>query len=163
MVLPIDEKFVQELAAGPGITAGDARAIARIAYLMLEADFETYPEERESMARLVSSVWDIAAREPEDIELVSPLPIDEEERRDWIRKLAAELETDAGRELAYVVAYLVATSDHQLGRVEGHLIDLLQHELGIGDDRAVQLAAAGAGAATPGVGVASDELTTSPR
>lgn len=163
MVLPIDEKFVQELAAGPGITAGDARAIARIAYLMLEADFEVYPEERESMARLVYSVWQVAGREPEDIELVSPLPIDEEERRGWIRQLAGEVETDSGRELAYVVAYLVVTSDHQLGRVEGHLVELLQHELGIDDDRAVQLAAAGAGAATPGVGVAGEDLTANPR
>ena len=108
------------------------------------------------MTRLVDSVWRIAGHEREPLPPVSPLPLDDEEREQWIERLAGDLDTETGRDLAYVVAYLVVTSDHQLGRTEGRTLEMLRRALGIDDARATQLAAIGAGAITPGVGVETD-------
>ena len=151
MSLPINDNFVCELTAECPISVGDARAITRIAYLVAETDFVQNEDERDSMRRLVTSVWRAAGREPEEISPVSPLPIDDEERCAWVRQLAGEIETATGRELAYVAAYLMAASDQQLDREEGGTLEMLQRVLGIADERAAYLAAASAAAATPGV------------
>src|SRR5690606_19233716 len=86
------------------------------------------------------------------VAIVSPLPIDDEERFSVIRRLSAQLTSRGARELAYVMAYLLAAADVELAPVEARFLDDLQRALAISDERAADLVATTAEAATPVAG-----------
>jgi hypothetical protein len=91
--------------------------------------------------------------------VLSPLPIDAEERRAQIASLATQLATTSARELAYLVAYLLIVSDLELAPVETELLEGLQRALWIEGPRASELAAEVSELVTPG---ASRELEGAP-
>jgi len=151
MRLFANREFVRQLLGTDHLLPEDVRDIMRLVYVTTELDFDEDIAEREALQEIAGCLWDLAGVDTEAIRPVSPLPIDDEERRAVIRRLAADLPTRGGREVAYVASYLAATSDCELAPVEGQFLDELQHALGISDERAADLAAAAAESMTPGL------------
>lgn len=149
MNVSLSTDFLRENFSPETLTRGEVQAIARVAYLTAEIDFFEDEDEQRTLNEIGDQLWSIAGLPREPIEPVSPLPIDEEERRWRIADLAGRLMTRRSRELAYVYAYLLVVSDEQISRVEGRFLEDLQRELGISDERAAELAATSAEQVTP--------------
>lgn len=114
----------------------EAIAVVQIAELAVGIDLAQPPEEYAVLQQVKRHVCAIGGIAPADVPVVSPLPTDGEERRAWCWRLAGQLVTSGGRELAYVLAYLVIVGDLELAPIESTLIRELQHALDITDDRA---------------------------
>lgn len=151
----VPDSLIRSILGRDVLSAPQIRSILRTAYLAADIDFDERVEERALLDELASRLWQIAGLRPEPISPVSPLPLDDEERRAHIRVLAAGLTSRGARELAYALAYLLAAADIDLDRAEGRLLDDLQRALAIDDARAADLAAFAAEAVTPGVGDAA--------
>jgi hypothetical protein len=127
-------------------------AVLQLGWLVAEIDLQ---EDRDELG-----VWRSLARRfrptcdgsPVQVEPVSPLPLDDEERRARIHELTAQLSTESARELAYAVAYLVAVADVELGPIEQTFLEELRRALAIDDDRAAYLIATAAQIVTPSAG-----------
>ena len=120
------------------LSPAEAIAVVQIAELAVGIDLDEDPEEHALLQQVKRHVCAIGGISPADVPAVSPLPepIDTEARHDWCWRLASQLITSGGRELAYVLAYLVIVGDLELAPVETSLIWDLQHALDISDDRA---------------------------
>lgn len=149
MNVSLSSEFLREKFSPETLEREEVQAIARVAYLTAEIDFREDDAERRTLNAIGDQLWGIAGLPREPIQPVSPLPLDDEERRWRIRELASHLTSRRSRELAYVYAYLLVVSDLQLARVEGRFLDDLQRELGISDERAAELAATSAEHVTP--------------
>jgi tellurite resistance protein len=145
----VDREFVRQVLGSDGLLPEDVRSILRLAYLTAEIDFDEDIAEREALQEVAGCLWDVAGSDAQAIEPVSPIPLDGEERSALIHRLAAELPTRGARELAYVTAYLLATSDLELAPIEGRFLEELQDALGLDDDHAADLAASAAESVTP--------------
>jgi hypothetical protein len=155
--LRISENFIRSLLATETLDATQVRAIVRTGYLAAEIDLDEDSDERATLDGIGEQLSRVANLPIEPIPLVSPLPLDDEDRRTRIRELAIELTTRGARELAYVVAYLLAVADVELAPAETRFLADLQTTLRIDDDRAADLVATAAMAATPG----ADEIIPS--
>ena len=82
------------------------------------------------------------------IERRSPENTDEEDDV-RLKALAGKLATPAAGELAYAVAYLLTVADVQLAPEEDAIVESLRTALGIGEDRAAEIAATVSAAITP--------------
>jgi hypothetical protein len=147
----ISQDVAQEIVGSELLTPEEARTIVQLAYLTTELDFDEDADELQTLDQLARNVWALAGTEDGGVEVVSPLPIDAEERRGRIRELATQLSKRGARELAYVAAYLLAASDLELAPIEGSFLDELQDALEIEDERAADLVAMSAERVTPGV------------
>jgi hypothetical protein len=149
--LHLTDEFIRSILSTERLDAAQVNAIVRMAYLAAEIDFTEDTAERATLVGLGEQLSRIAQVPVQSIAPISPLPIDDEERRARIREIGLDLTTRSARELAYVVAYLLAVSDVELAPVETRFLEDLQAALDIEDDRAAELAATAASAATPGV------------
>ena len=137
----------------PGIatlTAEDATAISQICDLAARVDLD---EDRDELAALDAFAREVCASAGiarDRVPPVSPLPIDDEERCAWIRRIASRLTTQGARELAYVAANLLAVSDLEIAPVEQKMLEELRGELGLSEARARDLVATAAEIVTPG-------------
>jgi hypothetical protein len=137
----------------PGIaalSADDATAIAQICDLAAHVDLD---EDRDELAALDAFAREVCATANiprERVPVVSPLPVDDEERCAWITQLADRLTTPGARELAYVAANLLAVSDLEIAPVEQRMLDQMRSKLGLSEDRARDLVATAAEIVTPG-------------
>lgn len=156
MRLDISDEVLRGILGQDELTAEEIRTIVRVAYVAAELDFHADVDERETLDALATRLWALARLPGESVAIVSPLPIDDEERFAVIRRLSAQLTSRGARELAYVMAYLLAAADVELAPVEARFLDDLQRALAISDERAADLVATTAEAATPGAG--TDEL-----
>jgi tellurite resistance protein len=163
MKFTIDDQLVRALLGGERLSVAEVRAIAQLAYLTGEIDLDEDADERATLAEIASALWHASDREPQPIEPVARIPIDDEERRQTIAALARELSTRGAREVAYVTAYLMATSDLQIARTEGRFLDDLQRALGLTDERAADLAAMAAEWVTPGLAEEEERAELQPR
>jgi hypothetical protein len=77
----------------------------------------------------------------DSVPVVSPLPIDAEERAVWTERLVGELTTTGARELAYVIAYVLTVGDLELAPIEGTWVEELRRAMFIEDSRARELVA----------------------
>ena len=154
MQLRVDTGFLRTILGPDRLSDADVQAIARLAYLAAEIDFEEDEAEQATLDGAASQLWALAALPPSPVPPVSPLPLDDEERRQRIEELARQLSTRGTRELAYVLAYLLVVADHELAPVEGRFLDDLQRTLSVSDERASELALYSAERATPGVSTA---------
>jgi hypothetical protein len=146
-------------AVVPAITAlsaDDATAIVQICDLTAGVDLDEDSDELAALEQLARDVCASAGIARDRVPPVSPLPIDDEGRCEWIRRLASRLTTQSARELAYIAANLLAVSDLELAPVEQKMLQQLHEELGLADDRARDLVAAASEIVTPGI----DELGT---
>lgn len=132
------------------LSADEAAAVVQIAELAVGVDLEEGAEERALLQQIKRHVCAIGGISPDDVPEVSPLPLDDEERRAWCARLARRLASRGARELAYVLAYLCIAGDLELAPVEGSLIEDLQRALDIDNARADELVEAVAELATPG-------------
>ncbi len=151
MNLSLSSDFLRAKFSPDALTRREVQAISRVAYLTAEIDFLEDDAERRTLDEIGDQLWSISGLPREPIEPVSPLPIDDEERRWRIEELAGQLTSRRARELAYVYAYLLVVSDLQLARVEGRFLEDLQRALAIDDDRAAELAATSAEHVTPDI------------
>jgi hypothetical protein len=131
------------------LTGREARAIVQLTYLASGADLEDSSEEetlREQLGRHICALAEISF---DSVPWPSPLPIDGEERVAWLTTLGGELTARGPRELAYVIAYLLAIGDMELAPAESDFVSDLQDLLGISDTRASELVARAAEQVTP--------------
>jgi hypothetical protein len=149
--LRISEHFIRSILTTDTLDAAQVRAIVRTGYLAAEIDLDEDSDERATLDGIGEQLSSVAQLPVESIPLVSPLPLDDEDRRTRIKELAVDLTTRGARELAYVVAYLLAVADVELAPAETRFLADLQTALRIDDDRAADLVATAASAATPGV------------
>ncbi len=151
MQLHIPDPLIRSILAHETLAPEQIRSIARTAYLAAEIDFEDGAAEEATLGEAASRLWQVAGLPAEPIAPVSPLPLDDEERRARIRELAAGLTSRGSREVAYAVAYLLAAADVELAPAEARFLADLQRTLAIDDERAAALVAMAARAVTPGL------------
>ncbi len=136
------------------LSADDATAIVQICDLAASTDLDEDSDERAVFEAFAHEVCDSAGIPRDRVPVMSPLPIDDEERCAWIRRLGGKLTSEGARELAYVAANLLAVSDLEIAPVEQKMLEQLRGELGLGEDRARDLVATASEIVTPG----TDEL-----
>lgn len=133
------------------LSPAEVGAIARLAFLAAEIDFDEDTDELDALDELTTELYTMSELPVASGGEVSPLPIDDEERTAAIHELADVLESRGARELAYVISYLLAVSDLELAPIESRYLDELQHALSISDERAADLVSAVGEAVTPGM------------
>ena len=131
------------LPSGASLTSDEAAAIVQLGFVMTRADVAVHGGEytlREQVAAYVCSLGGIRA---DSIPTPSPLPLpgDPEARHALLRELCARIQSRAARELAYVLAALLAIEDLALARIESVMLRELQVLLGVDDARANELVA----------------------
>ncbi|MDX2089467.1 MAG: hypothetical protein SFX73_16560 [Kofleriaceae bacterium] len=140
----------QLLPARSTLSRDEAIAVIQIAELAVGVDLHEDIEEYAILQQVTRHVCAIGGITPDDVPVVSPLPLDGEERRAWCMRLARQLVTNGARELAYVLAYLVVVDNFELSPIEGSLIHELQDALELSDDRSNFLVQNAAEIMTPG-------------
>ena len=151
MPLVLDEDVFRSVVGDDTLEADEIQTVLRAAYVTAEIDLDEDIAERHALEDLSTALWRFADHAPEPIEVVSPIPLDDEERLWFIAQLATRLTRRPARELAYVVSYLLTASDLELAPIESRFLDQLQRALGIADESAADLVATAAEVATPGV------------
>ena len=129
----------------------ETRAILQIAQLAAGVDLDDDDDEHGLLGALTYRLCTLAEIPLSSVPVLSPLPIDAEERNAVISSLANRVVTTGGRELAFIVAYLLIVSDLELAPVETDLLEGLQRALWIDRDRAAELLAEVSELVTPGV------------
>ena len=157
MSLRITTEDLRAIAGDVALSAAEVDAIARLAYLAAEIDFDEDPAEGRTLDGLYGVLGGLARGHARTSGAISPLPIDDEERLVWIGELAGELQSAAAAEIAFAVAYALVVTDLELAPIEGRLLDDVQQVLGISDERAAEIAALTAARGTPGVEVPASE------
>jgi hypothetical protein len=144
--------FRSIVSAVPGgsLLAADGRTIVQIAELAAGVDLDDDADERILLDAMSQHVCASAGIARESVPAVSPLPLDDEERIAWVCALATQLTTTGARELAYVVAYLLAASDLELAPVESVFLGELREALSIPEERASDLLGTVTEIVTPG-------------
>lgn len=152
----IDSETIRSLAqravsAGEPISPREAKAIARLAYLVLGADLDEDPDEVSMTVQIGRQVCALAGVPFEEVLRPSPLPLprDAEARHAWVERIGSDLHGTRAKELAYMVAYLVTVADLEVAPAESRLLRDLQAVLQLSDDRAGDLAAYAAEGITP--------------
>ena len=115
----------------------------QLGFVMTRADVAEVAGERllrEQLAEYVCSIGGILAG---SVPMPSPLPLpdDPERRHELLRELCARIRSRGARELAYVLAALLAIEDLALARIETIMLRELQVMLGVDDARANELVA----------------------
>ncbi|MCW5803578.1 MAG: hypothetical protein KIT31_14440 [Deltaproteobacteria bacterium] len=123
------------------LTPEEARAVTQLAYLASGVDLKEDLEESEVRDQLGRHVCALGGIDFASVSWPEPLPDPNarEERAWWLEQFSRELRWQPVRELAYVVAYLVAVGDADLRRPESALLGELQRWLTIDDERASEL------------------------
>jgi len=137
------------LGSSPSPT--EARAILQIAQLAAGVDLDDDIDERGLLGTLRRQVCVLADIPVSSVPVLTPLPGDAEERAAIVRTLASRVVTTAGRELAFVVAYLLAVVDLELAPVEVDLLEELRRALWLEPGRAAELLVGASEIVTPGV------------
>jgi hypothetical protein len=135
---------------GDRLLAADARTIVQIAELAAGVDLDDDADERILLEAVGQHVCASAGIARDSVPVVSPLPLDHEDRMAWICALATQLTTTGARELAYVIAYLLTASDLELAPVESTFLGELREALSIPEERASELLATVTEIVTPG-------------
>ncbi len=157
-----DDALRRLLPDGTDLTAADVETIGRIALLTAEIDFDEDPEESSLLERLNQRLWEVIGAPAKPVAVVSPLPLDREERMRWIRELVPRLTSTYARRLAYATAYLVVVVDHEISPIESALLGELQRALGLDDERAERIAELAAEILTVAVEIDERERTMRP-
>jgi len=147
-----DAKFQQILDIAVGnqrIKPKEIRAVVQLVQLASWIDLEDDPAERTLVRALTYQLCSLGDLAVNSIPLLSPVPLDAEERAARVAMLAHQLDTSAARDLAFVLTYLVIVVDLELAPVESDLLGELQHALGIRPTRAGELIDAIAWIVTP--------------
>lgn len=136
---------------GTSPSPAETRAILQIAQLAAGVDLTDDADEHGLLGSLIYRLCTLAEIPISSVPVLSPLPIDAEERNALISSLANRVVTTGGRELAYIMAYLLIVSDLELAPVETELLEGLRRALWIQRDRAAELIAEASTLVTPGV------------
>lgn len=128
----------------------ETRAILQIAQLAAGVDLDDDDDEHGLLGSFTYRLCTLARIPISSVPALSPLPIDDEERNALISSLANRVVTTDGRELAFIVAYLLIVSDLELAPVETELLENLRCALWIERDRAAELLAEASELVTPG-------------
>jgi hypothetical protein len=135
---------------GESPSPSETRAILQIAQLAAGVDLSDDAAEHGLLGALTYRLCTLAEIPISSVPVLSPLPIDAEERNALISSLASRVVTTGGRELAFIVAYLLTVSDLELAPVESELLEGLRRALWIRRERANELLADASELVTPG-------------
>jgi len=147
------------LPRGARLTPDEATAIAQLAELATDVDFDEMSSELALRRQIQGHVCRLAGISPDRVPPPTPLPLDDEERRAWIARLAPQITTPGAGALAYVLVYLCTVGDLALEPVETSFVDELEEALGLDHERASDLVARVTEMITPDVG---EELAAPP-
>lgn len=139
------------LSPASALTSDEAVAVIHAAQVTAGVDRLENAEEQSLLRQVARHVAAIAGVAPDAIPPASPLPLDDEEWRAWIDRLAGALHAPGASELAYVLAYLVTIADVEIAPVESSFLDELRAALGIDRDRAADLVVMVSSLVTPGL------------
>lgn len=142
MSIAIDQTRLRRISsgllAGEGLGRAQALAMLNIARIASGADPDHDPQEHTILQAVVQHVCALAGLEPDEawaIPRIGPLT----SRRTALAALGRDLATRRVRELAYVLALLVALSDLDLAATESDALQELQYALDVDDRRATDL------------------------
>jgi hypothetical protein len=131
-------------AIHPGkLAVADAETVIALAQMAVDADGQEDAEEIKLFFAVGKAVNELAGLTD------TPTPTFADDDDDRIEKLASSLATKEGRELAYAVAHLLSVVDVEISPAEDDLLTTLRGALGLGDERADELAAQLSAAITP--------------
>ncbi|HEX7839787.1 MAG TPA: hypothetical protein VF469_20065 [Kofleriaceae bacterium] len=154
MAIEIDDaKFQQILDVTLGsqrLGPHEIRTVLLVAQLAAAVDLDDDPAERTTLQALTSRLCAWGGISPDSVPLLSPVPMDEEERAARIATLVRALRTTGARDLAFALAYLIIVADLELAPIEDSVLQQLQRELTIPGERASDLISAVAAIVTPG-------------
>lgn len=143
-------RLTDAVMPGERLAPSEARTIAQLAQLAAGIDLEDDAAERGLLGELTHHLCALAGIPSSSVPVLSPLPIDAEERRARIASLASQLAAPRARELAFVAAYLLIASDLELAPVESELLDGLRRAFELDAARADELLAEASALVTPG-------------
>jgi hypothetical protein len=154
MAIEIDDaKFQQILDLTLGnqrLAPREIRTVLLVAQLAAAVDLDDDPAERSTLQTLTSKLCAWGEISADSVPLLSPVPMDEEERAAKIATLMRTLRTTGARDLAFALAYLIIVADLELAPIEDSLLQSLQRALTIPGDRASELLESIAAIVTPG-------------
>lgn len=130
-------RIVEDVLPGGTLERAEAVTIVEIGQLA-EGLAPNNPVEHATLQAIAQHVYAIVGLKPEELLPIAPLP-DDEARSAWLARLGDSLKSRGARELAFVVAFLVAVSDLTLSRTEVTGLDEFQRALGVDDSRATDL------------------------
>lgn len=133
--------IVRHLLPRPSLSPAEAVAIAQLAELATDVDLNEMSSELTLLRQVRRRVCELAGVAPESVPAPTPLPIDDEERRAWIARLAPQLTSPGTGALAYVLVYLCTVGDLAIEPVETSFVDQLEDALGLDHERASDLVA----------------------
>ena len=128
-------------ASSAGVTVDEACAAVQIAYLSAEVAGSLTPSDREQLRGLCRDVCYVTGYPPLSEAIVGDLELDRYEQLAAIRMLARELRSDAARDLAYALAYLLI-------EIDGEVLHELRHVLELDDARTADIVAIARGVVT---------------
>jgi hypothetical protein len=128
----------------------EARTVLQLAQLAASIDLDDDPDERTLLRALTTRLCAAVGIPAGSVPVLSPVPIDDEERTARIEALVRRLPTTGARDLAFAFAYLIIVSDLELAPLEDSLLQRLPRALTIPEDRASALIEAVARIVTPG-------------
>jgi hypothetical protein len=130
----------------PGaLSKADAETIVELAQMSVDADGQEDADEIKMFFTVGKAVFALAGL----TETPSPSFDADEDMEERVESLCGSLATKEARELAYSVAHVLTVIDVQIAPEEDAFLENLRGALGLGDDRADELAADISAAITP--------------
>lgn len=130
----------------PGaLSRTDAETIVELAQMSVDADGQEDADEIKMFFTVGKAVFALAGL----TETPDPTFDADENMETRLDSLAGSLATKEARELAYAVAHMLTVIDVQIAPEEDAFLENLRGALGLGDDRADELAAEISAAITP--------------
>lgn len=154
MTLIIDDakfhEIVDSLIVNQSLSPRELHAIIKVVQLAGSVDLDDDPAERRVARTLIYRLCKLGGLDPVEVRPLSPVPTDGEEREAWLSALVDHLGSDASREVAYALAYLVIIADLKLASVETVTLEQLRYQLALPSERADEIVEGVARMVTPG-------------
>jgi hypothetical protein len=127
------------------LSAEDAETIIELAQMAVDADGQEDVDEIKTFFAIGKAIYELAGLG----DTPTPTFIGDDDDLERIRELGAKLSSKEARELAYATAHLLSVIDVQIAPEEDAFLENLRVALGIGEDRANDLATKMSASITP--------------
>jgi tellurite resistance protein len=127
------------------LSAEDAETIVELAQMAVDADGQEDVDEIKTFFAIGKAIYELAGLG----DTPTPTFIGDDDDLERIRDLGAKLSSTEARELAYATAHLLSVVDVQIAPEEDAFLEKLRVALGIGEDRANDLATKMSASITP--------------
>lgn len=125
------------LLCADSLSPDEATAILQITQIAAGVEIDSAYAQRAVLQAIAQQICSYAGGKPGEVLPIQAPPDDE--RASWLRALAAQLDTQGARELAYSLVFLVSVGDLELTPAERIALEEFQHALGLNHSRATDL------------------------